>query len=82
MGLISTKLCVLVLVPLLFTALIPIIDPAYGQESEFLNRSVFAWSLFYQLMTAVFIVGALVQGTIVFIIIRFREKAKHEEVSR
>ena len=80
-GLISTNLYALVLVPLLFTALIPILGQAYAQEPQYVNRTVLAWNLFYKLMTVAFIVGAIVQGFLVFIIIRFREKkVKPEEV--
>ncbi len=64
-------------------SLIMIMEPAYGQQTQYVDRNVLAWSLFYELMTAAFIVGAIVQGTIVFIIFRFREKkVKSEEVSR
>jgi len=80
-GLISTNLYALVLVPLLFTALIPILGQAFAQEPKYVNRTVLAWNLFYKLMTVAFIVGAIVQGFLVFIIIRFREKkVKPEEV--
>lgn len=77
----STKILGLLLSPLLFTALISVLDPAYAQ-TEFLDRRVIAWNLFYELMTAAFIVGAIVQGVIIFIVIRFREKkVKGKEVS-
>lgn len=83
MGLVSTKLFGLALTPLLFTALILILNPAYAQEEgQYLNRRVEIWGLFYKLMTAAFIVGAAVQGVMLFIAIRFREKkVKKKEVS-
>jgi len=82
-GLVSTKLFGLVLVPLLFTSLVLILVPAYAQEEgQYLNRRVEIWGLFYKLMTAAFIVGAVVQGVMLFIAVRFREgKVKKQEVS-
>ncbi|MEM4286142.1 MAG: hypothetical protein QW684_08085 [Candidatus Nitrosocaldus sp.] len=45
----------------------------YAQE-DVVNRSALAWGLFYKMMTAAFIVGAIVQGTLVYIIFKFKEK--------
>ncbi|MCS7141240.1 MAG: hypothetical protein NZ888_03530 [Candidatus Nitrosocaldus sp.] len=55
----------------------------YAQE-EVVNRSALAWGLFYKMMTAAFIVGAIVQGTLVYIIFKFKEKKVKEraEISR
>jgi len=44
------------------------------QEQQVVDRSALAWGLFYKMMTAAFIVGAVVQGTLVYIIFKFREK--------
>lgn len=83
MGLFPTKFYIIALTLLVFSAFSPILGSAFGQESEVLNRSVFAWNLFYELMTAAIVVGVIVQGTLIYIIFRFREKEiKHEEVSR
>jgi heme/copper-type cytochrome/quinol oxidase subunit 2 len=73
----------LVLLPLLFTSLVLILVPAYAQEEgQYLNRRVEIWGLFYKLMTAAFIVGAVVQGVMLFIAVRFREgNVKRKEVS-
>ena len=82
MGLFPTKFCIIALTLLVFSAFSPILGSAFGQESEVINRSVFAWNLFYELMTAAIVVGVIVQGTLIYIIFRFREKKiKHEEVS-
>lgn len=71
-----------VLAPLLIASLIPILAPAYAQEAEnYLNRRVEIWALFYKLMVAAFIVGTVVQGTMLFIAVRFREKKVKHEVS-
>jgi heme/copper-type cytochrome/quinol oxidase subunit 2 len=45
---------------------------AQGSE-ELIVRRVAVWDLFYQGMIAAFVVGALVQGTIIYIYWRFRE---------
>lgn len=47
-------------------------------EPKHLDRGKFVWDLFYKMMTAAFIVGAAVQGTLVFVTFRFREKKKKE----
>ncbi len=52
---------------------------AYGQTNsppQYLIRRVEIWALFYRGMVAAFIVGALVQGCIVYIAWRFRESNK------
>lgn len=55
----------------------------YAQE-EVVDRSALAWGLFYKMMTAAFIVGAIVQGILVYIIFKFKEKKveARAEVSR
>ncbi|MEM2759454.1 MAG: heme transporter CcmC [Nitrososphaerales archaeon] len=78
---VSTRFYVLILAPLLSASLIPILDPAYAQEEgQFFNRRIEIWSLFYKLMTAAFIVGAVVNGVILFIVLRFRERKTKREV--
>lgn len=49
------------------------VSMVYAQENV-VDRSALAWGLFYKMMTAAFIVGAIVQGTLVYIIFRFKEK--------
>jgi len=79
-GLVSIRLLSLILAPLFFASLIPIIDSAFAQEQA-INRRVEIWALFYRLMTAAFIVGAIVQGVMLFVVVRFREKKpKQQEV--
>ncbi len=52
-------------------------------EEEVINRHELAWGLFYKMMTAAFIVGAIVQGTLVYIVFRFRErKVKVKNIER
>jgi heme/copper-type cytochrome/quinol oxidase subunit 2 len=46
----------------------------FAQEAEeLIVRRVAIWDLFYQGMVAAFVVGALVQGTLIYIYWRFRE---------
>ncbi len=80
-GLVSIRLLSLILAPLFLASLIPIIDFAFAQEEQLLNRRVEIWALFYRLMTAAFIVGAIVQGVMLFVVMRFREK-KVKEVAQ
>ena len=69
------------LILLLFSPLIVIVlssfDNVFAQESEeFVIRRVEIWALFYRLMVAAFVVGAVVQGAIVYVCWRFRESHK------
>ena len=80
-GLVSIRLLSLILAPLFLASLIPILDSAFAQEEQIINRRVEIWALFYRLMTAAFIVGAIVQGVMLFIAVRFREK-KVKEVAQ
>jgi uncharacterized protein (DUF2062 family) len=54
-----------------------------GQEStggsppeELIIRRVEIWGVFYKLMVVAFVVGAVVQGTIIYVCWRFRESNK------
>jgi heme/copper-type cytochrome/quinol oxidase subunit 2 len=54
----------------------------YGQAEaeELMIRRVEIWALFYRLMIVAFIVGAVVQGTIIYVCWRFRESHKKNQV--
>lgn len=80
----SIRLLYFTLTPLLMIPLIPILESAFAQEAgEFVNRRVEIWALFYRLMMAAFVVGAVVQGVMLFIAVRFREgKVKKREERR
>jgi heme/copper-type cytochrome/quinol oxidase subunit 2 len=69
----------------LFTILyVSYFDQAFGQESSVTDptaesytiRNVEVWGLFYRLMVAAFIVGAVVQGVILYVCWRYRESHK------
>ena len=47
---------------------------AAGDEpGEYLDRRVEIWGLFYRLMIVAFTIGTVVSGTIVWLVLRFRE---------
>lgn len=47
---------------------------AAGDEpGEYVDRRVLIWNLFFRMMTVAFTVGAVVSGTIIWLILRFRE---------
>ena len=75
------------LILLLFSPLVVIVlssfDNVFAQESEeFVIRRVEIWALFYRLMVAAFVVGAVVQGAIVYVCWRFRESHKKNRLEK
>ncbi len=61
-------MAVLVIIPALESAF------AAGDEpGEYLDRRVIIWNLFFRMMTVAFTVGAVVSGTIIWLVWRFRE---------
>lgn len=48
-------------------------------SEEAVFRRVEIWGLFYRLMVVAFVVGAVVQGTIIYITWRFRESNKKNQ---
>ncbi|HEY7572162.1 MAG TPA: heme transporter CcmC [Nitrososphaeraceae archaeon] len=71
-------LIVLIVFPLVGLLISLTIGHAFAQEpsTAYLNRRVEIWALFYRGMVAAFVVGALVQGAIVYVAWRFRESNK------
>ena len=45
-------------------------------SSQYIVRRVVIWDLFYRNMIVAFVVGAVVQGAIVYVVWRFRESNK------
>lgn len=80
--LVSIKLLSLVLGPLFIGSLIPILDSAFAQGAEDLvNRRIEIWNEFYRLMIVALVVGTIVQGFIIYIVFKFKEKTvKQKEV--
>jgi heme/copper-type cytochrome/quinol oxidase subunit 2 len=74
----SWGLLLVIFAPLAIVSFLSIIvGQAFGQESsqpqQILNRRVEIWALFYRGMVAAFVVGAVVQGSIIYVWWRFRE---------
>lgn len=66
-----------------------VVVPAFAQASsssqaqqQYLNRRVEIWALFYRGMIAAFVVGAVVQGSIIYVGWRFREGHKKNIIPR
>jgi len=56
-------------------------DNVFAQQpQEYVIRRVEIWALFYRLMVAAFVVGAVVQGSIVYVCWRFRESHKQNRM--
>ncbi len=56
--------------------LIPALDLAFAagdEPGEYLDRRVIIWNLFFRMMTVAFTVGAVVAGTMIWLVWRFRE---------
>jgi heme/copper-type cytochrome/quinol oxidase subunit 2 len=71
-------LMVLIISPLVVLLLSLTVGHAFAQQSStsYLDRRVEIWALFYRGMVAAFVVGALVQGSIIYVAWRFRESNK------
>ena len=56
--------------------IIPTFEYAFAAGDEpgkYLDRRVVIWNLFFRMMTVAFAIGAVVSGTMIWLIIRFRE---------
>lgn len=65
----------------LFTILyVSFFEQVFAQETRsaegYVYRNVEVWALFFKLMVAAFIVGAIVQGVILYVCFRYRESHK------
>jgi heme/copper-type cytochrome/quinol oxidase subunit 2 len=61
---------------LLTLVILPTIEYAFAagdEPSEYMDRRVEIWNLFFRMMTVAFVVGAVVSGTLIWLIFRFRE---------
>lgn len=55
---------------------VPALEAAFAagdEPGEYVDRRVLIWNLFFRMMTVAFTVGAVVSGTIIWQIWRFRE---------
>ncbi len=55
--------------------ILPSLQYAFAQDEpgEYLDRRVAIWNLFFIMMTVAFTIGAVVSGTLIWLVIRFRE---------
>ncbi len=56
--------------------IVPAMDLAFAagdEPGEYLDRRVIIWNLFFRMMTVAFTVGAVVAGTMIWLVWRFRE---------
>jgi heme/copper-type cytochrome/quinol oxidase subunit 2 len=74
----SKSWLLLALAPFMIISFLGLAEYALAQESSenYVIRRVEIWSTFYRLMVVAFVVGAVVQGSIVYISWRFRESNK------
>ena len=54
---------------------LPSLQYAFAQDEpgEYMDRRVEIWNLFFRMMTVAFTIGAVVSGTLIWLVIRFRE---------
>ena len=74
-------LILVVIAPLVVVSILSIVvGQAFGQEAQQMTvRRVEIWALFYRGMVAAFVVGAVVQGSIIYVGWRFREGNKKNQ---
>jgi heme/copper-type cytochrome/quinol oxidase subunit 2 len=77
----SWGLILVVVAPVVVISILSIVvGQAFGQEAQqMINRRVEIWALFYRGMIAAFVVGAAVQGSIIYVGWRFREGNKKNQ---
>ena len=63
----------LVLATLIIFPTIQLALAAGDEPGEYLDRRVEIWNLFFRMMTVAFVIGAVVSGTLCWLIWRFRE---------
>ena len=70
----------LAFLPLVTILYVSFFEEVFAQETKsaegYIYRNVEVWGLFFKLMVAAFIVGAVVQGVILYVCFRYRESHK------
>ena len=71
---VSHTTIILLLIPVVAVFLLDI-NSAFAQEStgNYMSARIEIWGLFYRLMVVAFVIGAVVMGTITYVVWRFRE---------
>jgi heme/copper-type cytochrome/quinol oxidase subunit 2 len=72
---VSYSSLVLILVLIAVLTLLGLNSAAFAQETteRYLSARIEIWALFYRLMVVAFVIGAVVMGTMTYVIWRFRE---------
>jgi len=72
---VSYSALVLILVLIAVLTLLGVNSAAFAQETteRYLSARIEIWALFYRLMVVAFVIGAVVMGTMTYVIWRFRE---------
>jgi heme/copper-type cytochrome/quinol oxidase subunit 2 len=72
---VSHSAIVLILIPVVAVMVLEVDIAAFAQESteRYIIARVEIWALFYRLMVIAFVIGAVVMGTITYVVWRFRE---------
>ena len=75
----------LAFLPILTILYVSFFEQVFAQETRspegYVLRNVEVWGLFFRMMVAAFIVGAIVQGVILYVCIRYRETHKKNQFS-
>jgi heme/copper-type cytochrome/quinol oxidase subunit 2 len=72
---VSYSALILILVAVAVLALLGVDSAVFGQETtqRYLSARIEIWALFYRLMVVAFVIGAVVMGTMTYVVWRFRE---------
>jgi heme/copper-type cytochrome/quinol oxidase subunit 2 len=72
---VSHSAIVLILITIVLLMILGLDIAAFAQESteRYIIARVEIWALFYRLMVVAFVIGAVVMGTITYVVWRFRE---------
>jgi heme/copper-type cytochrome/quinol oxidase subunit 2 len=72
---VSYSALILILVAVAVLTLLGVDSAAFGQETteRYLSARIEIWALFYRLMVVAFVIGAVVMGTMTYVVWRFRE---------
>jgi len=71
---VSYSAIVLLLIPVVVVSIIGI-NSAFAQQTagKYISARIEIWALFYRLMVIAFVIGAVVMGTMAYVVWRFRE---------
>lgn len=72
---VSFPALILILVPVAMLTLLGVDSAVFAQETteRYLSSRIEIWALFYRLMVVAFVIGAVVMGTMTYVVWRFRE---------